>query len=128
MVFKKRTFFGGDPERLPAEDPAELERRVAHCLAVAPGLDAIEVTVTGSGSTILLAGTVATEEEIARAEEAARSVEGVAEVVNRIELAKVGRVEQPFTCRKAADLRSGTINPVQAFIQRQTAASCFGIR
>jgi BON domain len=91
MVFKKRTFFGGDPERLPAEDPAELERRVAHCLAVAPGLDAIEVTVTGWGSTILLAGTVATEEEIARAEEAARSVEGVAEVVNRIELAKVGR-------------------------------------
>lgn len=47
--------------------------------------------MTGSGSTILLAGTVATEEEIARAEEAARSVEGVAEVVNRIELAKVGR-------------------------------------
>ncbi|GCA51625.1 MULTISPECIES: BON domain-containing protein [Sinorhizobium] len=91
MVFKKRTFFGDDPERLPAEDPAELERRVAHCLAVAPGLDAIEVTVTGSGSTILLAGTVATEEEIARAEEAALSVEGVAEVVNRIERAKAGR-------------------------------------
>ncbi|MDX0857604.1 BON domain-containing protein [Sinorhizobium medicae] len=90
MIFKKRTFFGDEPQRLPAEDPAELERRVAHCLAVAPGLDAVAVTVTGSGTRILLGGTVATEEEIARAEEAARSVEGVADVVNRIELAKVG--------------------------------------
>ncbi len=56
MIFKKRTFFGDEPQRLPAEDPAELERRVAHCLAVAPGLDAVAVTVTGSGTTILLGG------------------------------------------------------------------------
>ncbi|WEX75953.1 BON domain-containing protein [Sinorhizobium numidicum] len=91
MIFKKRTFFGKDPERLPAEHPAELERRVAHWLAVSPGLDAIDITVTCTGNTVVLGGTVATKEEIARAEEAARSVEGVADVINGIEISKVGR-------------------------------------
>lgn len=91
MVFKKRTFFGEEPERLIPQHPAELERRVANLLAAAPGLDAAEVTVTCSGETVVLGGRVATEEEILRAEEAARFVPGVTEVVNRIELAKVGR-------------------------------------
>ncbi|WEX86937.1 BON domain-containing protein [Sinorhizobium garamanticum] len=90
MIFKKRTFFGDDPERQPAEHPAELERRVAHYLAVSPGLDAIDVTVTCRGNTVVLAGTVATSEEVARAEEAAAAVEGAAEVVNHIEISKVG--------------------------------------
>ncbi|MQW86326.1 BON domain-containing protein [Sinorhizobium saheli] len=90
MIFKKRTFFGGEPERVPANEPAELERRVAHVLAVAPGLDAVDVTVTSTGNTVLLCGTVATEEEITRAEEAARAVDGVAEVVNRIGVSKRG--------------------------------------
>ncbi|HXV30000.1 MAG TPA: BON domain-containing protein [Sinorhizobium sp.] len=91
MIFKKRTFFGKEPEWVPADHPAELERRVAHWLAVSPGLDAIDVTVTCTGSTVLLGGTVATKEEIARAEEAARAVAGVTDVINRIELARVGR-------------------------------------
>ncbi|AWI57384.1 BON domain-containing protein [Sinorhizobium fredii] len=91
MVFKKRTFFGQEPERETPEHPAELERRVAHCLAVAPGLDAADVTVTCNGNAVLLGGTVATAEEVARAAEAARSVAGVGEVINRIEISKVGR-------------------------------------
>jgi len=90
MIFKKRTFFGEEPERVSAEHPAELERRVAHWLAVSPGLDAIDVTVTCTGDTVLLGGTVATEEEIVRAEEAAKAVEGVAEVINRIAISKAG--------------------------------------
>lgn len=91
MVFKKRTFFGKEPERIPADDPAELERLVAHRLAVSPGLDAVDVTVTCAGSTVLLGGTVATQEEIARAEEAARAVDGVTEVINRIGRSRVGK-------------------------------------
>ncbi|MGF6255591.1 BON domain-containing protein [Ensifer sp. LBL] len=85
MIFKKRTFYGDEPERQAADHPAELERCVAHLLAVTPGLDAADVTVTGKGNTILLAGLVATAAEVARAEEAARHVQGVAEVINRIE-------------------------------------------
>ncbi|MGE6785239.1 BON domain-containing protein [Ensifer adhaerens] len=85
MIFKKRTFYGDEPERQATEHPAELERRVAHLLAVTPGLDAADVTVTGKGNTILLAGFVATAAEASRAEAAARNVQGVAEVINRIE-------------------------------------------
>ncbi len=90
MIFKKRTFFGKEPERETPDHPAELERRVAHWLAVAPGLDAADVTVTCTGNTVFLGGTVATEDEILRAEEAASRVEGVGEIINRIELAKAG--------------------------------------
>lgn len=85
MIFKKRTFYGGEPERQDADHPAELERHVAHFLAVAPGLDAADVTVTAKGNTIILAGFVATKAEVARAEEAAKHMQGVAEVINRIE-------------------------------------------
>jgi osmotically-inducible protein OsmY len=90
MIFKKRTFFGQEPERETPEHPAELERRVAHWLAVAPGLDAADVTVTCTGNTVLLGGTVATEDEIVRAAEAASRVEGVRDVINRIKRAKAG--------------------------------------
>ncbi|SDL14823.1 hypothetical protein SAMN05216328_101116 [Ensifer sp. YR511] len=55
MIFKKRTFYGDEPERQVADHPAELERRVAHLLAVTPGLDAADVTVTAKGNTIVLA-------------------------------------------------------------------------
>ncbi|MGF6175617.1 BON domain-containing protein [Ensifer sp. 4252] len=85
MIFKKRTFHGTEPERSTADHPAELERRVAHSLAVTPGLDAADVTVVCKGNTIMLAGHVATKAEVARAEESARLIEGVAEVINRIE-------------------------------------------
>ncbi|WP_457583327.1 BON domain-containing protein [Ensifer canadensis] len=88
MIFKKRTFHGTEPERSTGDHPAELERRVAHDLAVTPGLDAADVTVICQGNTIVLGGHVATKAESARAEEAVRLTKGVDEVVNRIEAAE----------------------------------------
>ncbi|WP_112804840.1 BON domain-containing protein [Ensifer sp.] len=90
MIFKKRTFHGNEPERSTTDQPAELERRVAHGLAVTPGLDAVDVTVVCKGNTVMLAGRVATRAEIARAEESARATKGVAEVVNRVTAVEVG--------------------------------------
>ncbi len=87
MVFKARTFYGGTPEEIFAQDQADLETRVANCLATVDGLDASDVSVVSKGNTILLTGTVATIEEAERAEEAARTIEGVAEIVNRIAVA-----------------------------------------
>ncbi|WP_438748011.1 BON domain-containing protein [Pararhizobium sp. O133] len=84
MVFKERTFHGEAPEEFFPQDYADLETRVADCLTMVDGLDASDVTVVSKGNTILLTGTVATLEEVDRAEQAARSVEGVAEIVNRI--------------------------------------------
>ncbi|MCV9996840.1 BON domain-containing protein [Pararhizobium sp. YC-54] len=87
MVFKQRTFYGRPPEGLADQDHADLETRVANCLATVDGLDASDVSVISKGNTILLTGTVATIEEAERAEEATRTVEGVAEIVNRIAVA-----------------------------------------
>lgn len=87
MVFKERTFHGEAPEAFFPQDQADLETKVADCLTMVDGLDAADVNVVSKGNTILLTGTVATLEEIDRAEEAARSVEGVAEIVNRIVVA-----------------------------------------
>ncbi|MEI2302173.1 BON domain-containing protein [Ensifer sp. MJa1] len=89
MVFKKRTFHGVEPEELTPDQTAELEGRVADLLTAVPGLDASDVTVTAQGNTIILAGFVATAAEVGRAEEAARQVHGVAEVINRIEAVAV---------------------------------------
>jgi hypothetical protein len=87
MVFKERTFYGQPPEGLAGPDQADLETRVANCLATVDGLDASDVVVVSKGNTIVLSGTVASIEEAERAEEAARTVEGVAEIVNRITVA-----------------------------------------
>ncbi|MBP1857044.1 BON domain-containing protein [Rhizobium herbae] len=84
MVFKERTFYGEAPEGVAPPAQADLETRVANCLATVDGLDASDVSVVSKGNTILLSGTVATIEEAERAEEAARTIEGVAEIVNRI--------------------------------------------
>ncbi len=87
MVFKERTFYGETPEEFFPQDQADLETRVANCLATVDGLDASDVSVVSKGNTILLTGSVSTIEEAERAEEAARTVEGVAEIVNRISVA-----------------------------------------
>ncbi|WP_426228175.1 BON domain-containing protein [Pararhizobium sp. DWP3-4] len=84
MVFKERTFYGKTPEELFEGDQADLETRVANCLATVDGLDASDVSLVSKGNMIVLSGTVATIEEAERAEEAANTVEGVAEIVNRI--------------------------------------------
>ena len=87
MIFKERTFYGKSPEEFFPQDQADLETRVANCLATVDGLDASNVSVVSRGNTILLTGTVSTIEEVERAEEAARTVEGVAEIVNRVAVA-----------------------------------------
>jgi osmotically-inducible protein OsmY len=87
MIFKERTFYGKTPEEFFPQDQADLETRVANCLATVDGLDASNVSVVSRGNTILLTGTVSTIEEVERAEEAARTVEGVAEIVNRVAVA-----------------------------------------
>jgi Flp pilus assembly secretin CpaC len=87
MVFKERKFHGETPEEIFPQDYADLETRVANCLGTVEGLDASDVSVVSKGNTIVLAGTVTTLEEADRAEDAARTVEGVAEIVNRITVA-----------------------------------------
>ena len=87
MVFKERTFYGKTPEELIEGDEADLETRVANCLATVDGLDASEISVVSKGNTIVLSGSVATIEEAERAEEAANTVEGVDDIVNRIVVA-----------------------------------------
>jgi osmotically-inducible protein OsmY len=85
MVFKHQHFHETPPE-VEAEFPpsATLEGAVSDALASAGGIDASDVTVTASGSTITLAGTVLQESELARAEEVARSVAGVTAVRNEM--------------------------------------------
>lgn len=85
MVFKERTFHGAPPEEAPAK--AALETEVAHVMALVDGLEAADIRVVSKGNTIVLTGSVATAAEAGRAEEAAKSVQGVAEVVNRIAVA-----------------------------------------
>ncbi|WEZ83311.1 BON domain-containing protein [Rhizobium sp. 32-5/1] len=84
MVFKERTFYGEAPETVLPQSPADLETRVADCLATVEGLDASDVSVVAENGTIVLSGTVMSLEEVSRAEDAARSVDGVNAVDNRI--------------------------------------------
>ncbi|OJF93415.1 BON domain-containing protein [Pararhizobium antarcticum] len=84
MVFKERTFYGEAPEKLVPQNPADLEASVADCLAVVSGLDASDIAVVAKDSIIVLSGTVMTLDESILAEEAARSIAGVANVDNRL--------------------------------------------
>lgn len=85
MGFKHQHFHETPPE-VEAEFPpsATLEGAVSDALASAGGVDASDVAVTASGSEITLSGTVQLESEVARAEEVARGVAGVATVRNEI--------------------------------------------
>lgn len=83
MVFKHQQFYDAPPE-IEIEFPpsATLEAAVSDALASSGGIDASDVTVTANGSTITLAGAVQRQEEVARAEEVVRGVNGVTEVRN----------------------------------------------
>jgi hypothetical protein len=87
MVFKHPQFHETAPE-IEIEFPAHaaLEGAVSDALASAGGIEAADVAVTASGSTITLTGVVARQQEFARAEEVARGVEGVTEVNNEIKV------------------------------------------
>jgi osmotically-inducible protein OsmY len=84
MVFKERTFFGGDPGDTAAQQPADLEARVADTLAAVRDIEASDVSVVVRGNTVVLMGFIGSTAEAERAVETARSVEGVDQVVNEM--------------------------------------------
>jgi osmotically-inducible protein OsmY len=82
-TFKHQSFH----EELPVVETefpprAVLETRVADALAVAGGIDATGVNIVAEGTTIVLSGSVMFESEVKRAEEIARSIQGVENVQN----------------------------------------------
>ncbi|TCL94118.1 BON domain-containing protein [Rhizobium sp. PP-WC-2G-219] len=90
MVYKERTFFGTDPGDAAANQPADLETRVADTLAAMRDIDVSDVSVVSRGNTIVLSGFISSLEEADRAVEAATSVEGVDEVVNQMTIPEIG--------------------------------------
>ena len=95
MVFKHQQFYEAPPE-IEFEFPgrASLESAVSDALASSGGIDASDVTVTANGSSITLAGAVLRQEEVARAEEVARSIDGVTEVRNDLTVTGPDQVQR----------------------------------
>ncbi|SIQ07976.1 BON domain-containing protein [Rhizobium sp. RU20A] len=89
MVFKPDLFKGERPERIFAEDSADLERAVANAIAVTGGLQADQVSVTQADGRIVLSGSVGTHAEADRAEAAAIGAARGTAIDNRL------RVEGP---------------------------------
>ena len=85
MVFKPQTFHEKAPT-VVTEFPTEaaLEAQVAAALAEAGGLDAADISVTTKGGTVTLIGRVLLDNQIERAEEVARSITNVTDVVNKL--------------------------------------------
>lgn len=85
MVFKPQTFHENAPT-VATEYPTEaaLEAQVAAALAEAGGLDAADIAATTSGGTVTLIGRVLQDSQRGRAEEVARSVAGVSDVINKL--------------------------------------------
>ena len=84
MVFKEGTFKGDTPEHFEAPHPAWLEAAVADALSVAGDVDASDVTVTCTGGTVILSGSVSSAEEAERAIAVAASIKGIEQVDNRL--------------------------------------------
>lgn len=84
MVFKEGTFHGEVPEHFEGPHPAVLETAVADALAAAGTIDPSDVAVTSKNGVIYLTGRVGSPEEVARAIEIARSVQGVRAVESAI--------------------------------------------
>jgi osmotically-inducible protein OsmY len=84
MVFKEATFKGKPPEHFEAPHPAWLEAAVADALSIAGDVDASDITVTCTGTQIILSGSVGSAKEAHRAVEIAASVKEVTEVDNRL--------------------------------------------
>jgi len=90
MVFKEREYFG-EPADMERKKSAQLEFNVAAALAASGKVDATEVEVTiVAGSTVVLTGWVANEEEIRGCIEIASSVEGIQHVQNKTSVRNSG--------------------------------------
>lgn len=85
MVFKPQSYHEYEPT-VEREFPPQaiLETSVAAALASAGGLDATNIAVIAERSTVTLRGRVLLTGEIRRAEEVARSVDGVKTVINTL--------------------------------------------
>lgn len=95
MVFKHQKFYEAPPQ-IEVEFPgrAALEVAVSDALASSGGIDASDVTVTTSGTTITLSGAVLRQEEVDRAEEIALNVEGVTDVRNDLRVTGLDQVQR----------------------------------
>lgn len=81
MVFKPPRFHEELPEiEIENPDQEPLESAVARALAIAQGVDASDITVTATGSTVMLSGNLLWSDEVDRAIEVAMSVPGVTKV------------------------------------------------
>ncbi|OLP61533.1 hypothetical protein BJF93_00230 [Xaviernesmea oryzae] len=90
MVYKERMFHEAPAKEQAANGVAALESRVADALAADHALDATGISVISHGNGVTLGGLAGSQKEIAQAEEIARRVEGVDEVVNQIALTQTG--------------------------------------
>ncbi|MBD9371808.1 BON domain-containing protein [Rhizobium sp. ARZ01] len=84
MVFKPPTFNGEEYDPENPKNQAGLEERVANALADAGNVDASDVQVTLVGHTIVLTGTVSTEEERREVTDIAASFDEVQRVICQI--------------------------------------------
>lgn len=88
MVFKPQRFHDEKPVvELEHANREALEAEVARQLAISQGLDATRVTVTASGSTIFLSGTLSDQSEIDRAIEVVLAVPGVEKITHDLKTA-----------------------------------------
>lgn len=88
MVFKPQRFHDEKPVvEIEHENREVLEAKVARQLAISQGLDASRISVTASGSTIFLSGTLSDQDEIDRAIEVVLSVKGVEKITHDLKIA-----------------------------------------
>lgn len=87
MVFKPQRFHDEKPiVELEHRDQEPLETAVARQLAVSQGIDASRLSVTASGATIFLSGTMMDEAEIERAIEIVLAVPGVEKITHDLQV------------------------------------------
>lgn len=87
MVFKPQRFHDEKPVvELEHQNEEPLETAVARQLAISQGMDASRLTVTASGSTIFLSGTMMDEAEIDRALEIVLAVPGVEKITHDLQV------------------------------------------
>ena len=86
MVFKPQRFHDEKPVvEFEHRNEEPLETAVARQLAVSHGVDASRLSVTASGATIFLSGTMMDEAEIERAIEIVLAVPGVEKITHDLQ-------------------------------------------
>ena len=87
MVFKPQRFHDEKPVvELEHDNQEPLETAVAHQLAISQGIDASRISVTASGTTIFLSGSLLDEAEIDRAIEIVLAVPGVEKITHDLQV------------------------------------------